>query len=475
MNDPIKSEPEDISVKSGLLIAAAKIIDPRAIGELAVFLTLLFLLEIFVFGGRINDAIAPHPYWAAILYLSLRYGTNEGVSAAIICALLLFGRNVFTVSDATAAQTYFLNYGLQSALSIMAAVAIGQVRGRLTAEQKATVSNLEGARLRIASLEAENKALRTVNLNLEQQADGQMETVLALYQAAKSMEGVDRHTIIHALADLVQTVASPQKFSIYLLADGKLETAYRAGWTNDDRFVTTFDRSSRLYAAVIAGRKRLCTATREDEAILDGQGVLAAPLASVDTGQVVGMLKIESIGFTGVSAATLKKFDILCDWVGTAYARGQMYERAVSASAWNPEHTMLANGVFEQMTSLLSALGNRFDIHLSQIVISFADHESTPEDHRSVISAGIAASVAECLRKTDLAFEHRRTAWEYAILLPGANLTEAGVLAERLRNDLATRFDELDLSAAPNVSVRPISDNTGEPDALTAADEGISA
>jgi hypothetical protein len=130
-------------------------------------------------------------------------------------------------------------------------------------------------------------------------------------------------------------VLGPEKFSLFLLDAGVLETAATEGWSADNRYATAFDASSRLFQAVVGERHIVTMVNPEHEAILGGEGVLAGPLVSNVSAKVVGMLKIEAIPFTELNPTTVQNFRILCDWIGTAYDNALRYEQVLMPCAAN--------------------------------------------------------------------------------------------------------------------------------------------
>jgi GAF domain-containing protein len=107
-----------------------------------------------------------------------------------------------------------------------------------------------------------------------------------------------------------------------------LELETSEGWGASDLLRREFSAdSSALFAAVVGERRFLVASDPEHEAILAGEGLLAGPLFSEETGELIGMLKIESLPFHELTPAAVQNFRILCDWIGTASAKAQRYDR----------------------------------------------------------------------------------------------------------------------------------------------------
>ena len=123
------------------------------------------------------------------------------------------------------------------------------------------------------------------------------------------MQGVER---------LVSSVLKPQKFSLYLLNDGRLVSSILHGWSAGDNYEQRIEGISPLYRAIVGGQETLVVANEEQEAILAGQGLMATPIVDPETNRVLGMLKIEQMDFISISLSTVETFRALADWIATA-------------------------------------------------------------------------------------------------------------------------------------------------------------
>src|SRR5688572_12390929 len=56
--------------------------------EIAVLFFLLLAIEHLAPGREAFVSLSPHPYWAAVLLLSVRHGTAAGLAAALVAIVL---------------------------------------------------------------------------------------------------------------------------------------------------------------------------------------------------------------------------------------------------------------------------------------------------------------------------------------------------------------------------------------------------
>ena len=185
---------------------------------------------------------------------------------------------------------------------------------------------------------------------------GQLRSSIDTYKAAKAIETLDPHEVVVGIQELVKAVMNPEKFSVYMLNGDVLEANIVSGWSHQEEFPRSFSSATGLFREVIGSREVLCIANSEHENILDGNAVLAGPLVDTDSGELVGMLKIESLGFTDLNLSTIESFRAICEWVGMAFINAAKYQTAKSESVVNPDHQLMTSGYFKRHTDYISSL-----------------------------------------------------------------------------------------------------------------------
>jgi hypothetical protein len=108
------------------------------------------------------------------------------------------------------------------------------------------------------------------------------------------------------------------------------------GWTPEDRYARVFRSDTRLFQDVIGAQRVLCAANERDEQSLLREGVLAGPLMDKETGDVLGMLKVEALGFFELHFTNVQTFGVLCDWIADAYVNARRLEIAAEPAERRP-------------------------------------------------------------------------------------------------------------------------------------------
>lgn len=298
-----------------------------AIAETIAMLAILIAIDRTIGAGDQFFAIQPHPFWIVVLLIAAQYGVFEGLMAAILASLALVVPSAPQFGFQDDVFTYALKLGLNPAMWLGAALVIGELRSAADRRAETLAEQLKQSERREQFLAAAAERLAIANRGLEDRVAGQLRTVANLYEAAKAVDQLGPGDVILGIAGLLRAGLNPQKFSVYLLNGTSLEAVFNEGWTDEDPFRRVYDPSCALYQDVIVNARRLCAANAADALSLEEQALLAGPIQSAETGQVVGMLKIETMDALDFNMTAVENFRVVCDWIGSAYARARLFER----------------------------------------------------------------------------------------------------------------------------------------------------
>lgn len=454
--------------------------------ELFLALAILFGLD-YAFSPLDGfEHVNPNPYWIPVLLLAVQYGVFEGLTAAVACTVvsissgldpvffdLLLEQGPAAALDRASGASFgtFTNedylvawaYAAEPLLWVISALFLGLLRERLRQRNRELAIDLGQTSHREKVLsEAYNQLLETKE-QLEVRVAGQLRTVFTLYQAAKAIEKLGPGEVLIGIADLVRAVMQPTKFSLYLLNGNVLEAVTNDGWEDDDKFARVFDSGSPIFQEVV-GRQRFLSAVNSDEQrLLGGEGILAGPLTSVDSGEVVGMLKIEQMGFLELHVSSLENFRILSDWVGTAFANARRFRKAQGNMFMNEERTLFTDAVYKANTKLFKQLGEQLGIGVTAIQIKATGLDVLHVDRRQAVIRAINDVVENHMPTSVQAHEYRQTGRDFAIIIPGANPDTAGAsLAEKIGKAIEHYLDEAGIEDVEiTTSVKPVSTPAG--------------
>ena len=411
-----------------------------ALIELPLMLGVLLFVDFTFFGGtRFWDA-SPHPFGVVVLLLAAQYGSREALlgAAASSAALLLFNWPEQTIEQEY--YTYLAGVLEKPFFWFVGAVVFGELRMRHVAERKELRRSLTETETHARTLAEAYERLRKVKEALETRVASQLQTTTTMYQAARAIDKLDPGDVITGVTDIVETVLGPEQFSLFVLEDGKLRAEIRRGWTDGDPHQTQFLASSPLFHEVV-GRQRIVSCSREeDERVLESEGLLAGPLLRTDTGTVLGMLKIERLGFLRLSTETIENFRIVCEWIATAYGKAVRYQEAEHDRVLDRETHLYSHNFLGRQRDYVSVLARRLGFDLSMVTVGVDNAEELDEEVRDELPTVLRETVGTVLRRTDLAFHQSDSEYHYALLLPGTPVVNARFVVEKLKKGLADKL-----------------------------------
>lgn len=415
--------------------------------EMIIAVIVLLLFDALALDHTRYWSVNPHPFWFIVLLLSCKYGTREGLISAIVCSIaLLFGNMPEQQADQDS-YAYALTVLKLPLLWLVSSVIFGELRQMHIRERDHLEVSLTDSEEREQHIAQSYQWVKQLKDLLEMRMAGQLRSSISAYHAAKSMESLSPAEVMRGLEELVSSTLHPEQFSVYSLTKDGLAITLTHGWKEGETYIRNFGSGSPIYQAIVAEQRVLCVANNEHERLLSGQAMLVGPLLDRHTGEVVGMLKIEKLGFTDLHLSNIEAFSTLCEWAGMAIVNARKYQSAKEDSITNPDHNLLTYGYFKRFTGFISSLAERVGFDVSAITIKLANADQFDNDMRARMARALSESVDSVLRNVDLAFDHQEHSEEYSIVLPATNRKGAEVVMEKIETQLAKRISKLSKKA----------------------------
>lgn len=407
-----------------------------ALLEILIFLVAMLIID-FIFGAgvRFRD-VSPHPFWIIVLLVAAQYGTAEGLVAALFSSVVLL---LFNLPEQTSGQNvydYLYTVAKTPLLWVIVGVTLGELRQKHIRERNELQENLDQATEREETLAQSYEWVKESKEKLELRIAGQLRSSISAYRAARSMETLTQNEVVRGIGELIVAVMNPQAFSIYLLQNGQLELALTQGWAESDPYLRRFSSNHEIFRAITASNTTLSVINSDHERVLSGQGVLAAPIVDKDTGVVLGMLKVERIGFTDLNLSSIQSFTAIGEWAGMSLSNAQKYQTAKQGSLVNPDHNLLTENYFTRYSTYIASLAKRVGFDVSMVVIKLANARDLSAEARTQAARQLAARVDEVLRSVDLAFDYHGNSEEYSIVLPATSRAGAEIVVGKIQASL---------------------------------------
>ncbi len=426
--------------------------------EIILFFAVVLSIDYFLLDGDRFWSVRPHPFWLIVILLAVQYGANASLLAALTASLALIVGNLPPSELGADIFDYWAGIGLRPALWI----GVGQILGQMRDRELAQRSRLTA---RIAVLEHQNhliaqgfEELKRTKSALEARIARQFRTVITTYRAAQSMDVTDEARLTRGLDQLIQSVLSPQKYSLWVLGPDGFRLERTVGWTESDTYQRQLELSHPIVQHLLAREPALCAARPTDERKLMGQGLLAGALTDLDSGEIVGMLKIEETAFLDFNLYTLENFNVICSWIAAARIRARRWEQLQADRVTGANDLLMTAEVSERIYALLAQLGRRKGFSSSQLIVRPHDPDALAPEQHSILALALGEAARTTFRSTDLAFERAAEDAEFAILLPGTPLDDAELLAGKLRDALRPHLPSSVPLDTILIDARPIED-----------------
>lgn len=422
--------------------------------ELLLALGFLLLLDMLALDRTRYWHANPHPFWFVVLLLAGKYGTKEGVLAALFASAALLIGNMPEQLPSQDSYAYALHVLKLPLLWLVSAVIFGELRQMHIRERNRLEHDLIESEEREQHITQSYEWVRQLKDQLELRMAGQLRSSISAYHAAKSMESLDPTQVMSGLEELVKSTLHPMQFSVYTLSGEELSVVLTHGWSESDAYGRTYGSSSPLYRAIVGEQNILCVANNQHERLLAGQGMLAGPLYDRESGVVVGMLKIEKLGFSDLNLSNIEAFSTLCEWAGLAIVNARKYEKARQESMVNPEHNLLTPGYFTHFSRFISSLAKRVGFDVAAINVKLANSNDFDSETNMRIARALSESVDTVLRNVDLAFDHQENREHFSIVLPATPQAGAEIVLRKIEAQLAKRVSSIAGNASFSYSVQ---------------------
>lgn len=298
----------------------SKILGIRLSALMEIFF--FFLISYFIaylFGLQYNYFdVSPHPYWIIVILISAQYGTLEGLLAAFFSTVfLLLGplpkQNLFVEPS-----FYFFDIAKSPLLWFVTAVILGELRMKHIRERNRLREEVLKASEKESKIAEAYEALKKVKELLEMRVATEVKTTQMVMHAFHQLQMNDQEHILNGASELVKILLAPEKFSLFFLEAGKLKMTASFGWALDeDHYKENFDNETPLFQNIVV-RKTVVSFPTSDVTILGKEGIIAVPIIASNTGQVFGMIKIESIPLSKVRTTSIETLRNIGEWVGEA-------------------------------------------------------------------------------------------------------------------------------------------------------------
>ena len=400
----------------------------RGVAEGAVMLAVLLAVDFAATGGTRFAGVQPSPFGLVVLLVSAQYGLGQGALVALLAIAARYGGHLPQQDFGQDSIVYLRGVATDPVLWLGCALVVGGIASRLRARAAAAERVALHARHELSVTVAAAGRLSASLAVLEGKVAGQLRTASSIYEAARGL-GPDMPDVLSNAPSLLRAATECTRCSIYLLEGDSLHLAASEGRRADDGLVDRIGPGP-LFEAVVGRRATLVASRGADAEVLAGQGILAAPIIAPGDGAVpgavLGMLKVEEIGFARLHLDTVANFQAVCAWVGTALMHAETFVQARDERFTVGGGRLVSAHHSERMIGYLTGLAARLGFDLSLLTVEVEAGDAAGMDRvRRVLEDGF--------RDTDMMLEVLLDQRRFSVLLPGTDHVGAETAADRLR------------------------------------------
>lgn len=413
--------------------------------EILIILAGVLAVDHTLFAGDRFWGVHPHPFLFAVLLISVQYGAVDGLIAALLSAIALLAGNIPEQKFSQDIYDYFIYIGHQPFLWCVSAVFIGGFRNRYIEERRALERKLAHSQKQVEVFSKACEISDRERKRLETHVSGQSSFLLSLHQTALDMKAVGPEQILDNILEITQKVTKSEKCSWYVLDNSVLETSSQLGWEIDEPYSRLFTALSPLFQEIIGNKRTLTITNKEDETILDNQGVMAGPIVSPNTGKVYGMLKIERLNFIGLNLKSVQTFKQLCEWMGTLL--DPVPSTGEETMVVEPGQKLFSKKYFERLSEFLTLTADNNEISKQSIIICPPQEViATGHLHRE-IEISINEILHALLDEQTLFFEGQKNNSKFIVVLANVSPQRAEEISLQLLQSLEERLSpKIDIS-----------------------------
>lgn len=428
-----------------------------ALLEMALFFLGSLIIDALWLSGDRFFFVSPHPFWIIVLLMSAQYGTGEGLVAAFFSSVMLLFGNLPLQAVNQDLYQYWLRVAANPLMWLTTAVILGELTLKHRREREDLKRALADSTTREHTIASAYETVRDTKQKLELRIAGQLRSGIMVYQAAKELESLRMDDAVAGLETLIETILNAESFSIFLRNGDHLDLLLAHGWKETDSFTRQLRLNAEPARTVAAERKLLCIANAEHEALLSGQGVMCAPVIDPVANEVLGLIKIERLGFADLNVSSLETLKALGEWGGLAFGNAERYAEARENSMLNPDHALYTESYFKRHTDYITALARRLGFEATLVLLRIKGAETMPHEARIEIGRALRQAADSVLRSVDLAFDYQSKSVEYSIVLPATDAAGAEIVVQKIKRELSRLLRDSNRTASVTFSVQPLS------------------
>ncbi len=411
--------------------------------EIVVFYAVMAAVNLVVFPNYPGFVgIDPHPYWLGILLFGFRYGVLAGFGSGLLSAALYLGMAWVGVERYLFEDVLF--YVLPS-LFILVGVVVGVGMHNYLQKIRELDHHLLEKGDKIAQQDSEIKTLQNINSGLEKRIVTRMQTLITLYEGARSLSTTHLDTLYKTILNFVAKTLGAEEAALYVHTDDGWQLKESYGWKEYTNHPTHLQLGEGITG--LSGLKNKLLTVRDfvsNEAPTDllADCIMAGPIRGKKEGEVLAVLSIQDIPFLQFNSATVSLMNFLLDWASRAVQHAMDVAIMQENEIWDPTYQIFSMKYFYSRAHQEWLRSKTYSLPMSVGMVKISGLADLPTVACEKALSIIAEVLKRSCREMDVVAAHTSDLeMPFALLLVTASATQA----EEVRQRIMTRLAEIDI------------------------------
>ena len=319
----------------------------KIIGELSLFSIIIGTINILFAGDPGFFRIPFNPYVDFSLIVAAYYGKYYGFFSLLASAFTIavpFPVVLYFIHGSINFASYWKKLGTDAivpfAVGILGVYVFGLIRDALTSRSVRDRRRLQEISRDKAALMKEVKALKTVNLELEQRVSGMDNSLTTLYVQIQSIRALDLDKALQALLETVKQFSGAVKCSIWEHKPelNKLILSATMGWDSREKVNTEIPDTDTIEGWVVRNNTifsaKMLLQYDNLRQMDSGRNLFTIPILAGR--KVWGILNIEEMPFEKYNLYTERMIQLVVTLASGALEKALEYETVLKQAETNP-------------------------------------------------------------------------------------------------------------------------------------------
>jgi hypothetical protein len=258
----------------------------------------------------------------------VQYGIKEGVLAVALSTVFLLFNNMPEKELGQYGFEYIFYVSREPMLWTIGVFIVGGLRQRHITRYNKLYDEFSKMQKNEELIAQKFNELKKMKESIERRLTGQHTTIMDVYETAKSIMVFEPDNVIEQTGKVLAQFLSPDSYSVFLVKRNKLKLNLN-NWPENASYKQSFTKDDKLFQAVMKTGKIISVFDQNEREILGDEGLMCGSFSDPDTGQILGIIKIEEITFGYMNREAIERFKFVCELIGYVYAKALAFERAV--------------------------------------------------------------------------------------------------------------------------------------------------